>query len=107
MHITNLFQVITNSYVKELKPPIDSYVQKQNILISQKFAKLEYTTKIGFLISPNIQFANPSWYQHHIAEFVQCHPEDIDIRKETVYQQKVKSKCITISAILSKSTQID
>ena len=42
------------------------------------------------------------WYEEKVCQAVQCNIGEIEIKKENVYKQGKKSKCITVLAVLSK-----
>ena len=78
------------------------YCQQYNIGITTKLTDLEHTKKIGYSSRINIKLASISWYKKKIEEQLDISEGIIKVRKEVVYQQNYKSKCLVIYSILSQ-----
>lgn len=103
MHVLQVFfKVLTTKSVHDLRLDQQDYLKEKRIQMIPKFTKLEHTAKIGFILGPNVQFANLHWYDHMITKAAKCDKGDIEVRKEYVYEQNKRSKCITVYSIISK-----
>ena len=67
-----------------------------------KFTKSEHAEKIGFMLGPNIQFANSHWHDQMITKAAKCNKGDIEVRKEFTHEKNKRYKYISVYSILSK-----
>ena len=82
-------------------------LHSEKLALSIKYTINEYITKIGVIISSNIEYANLRYYEGLIGNELLYEEKIFEIKKERVYEKDYRTTGIVVYSILSNREQID
>ena len=88
--------------------------QYQKQLCDSKWLKLEtkktileHTRKLGYIVGPHVKLASSENYTNQIESTIKINEGLIEIKKQTTFERKERSKVLAIYAVDSKASEID
>ena len=101
------FTVVTKLSIKDLVKNDIKELKDKKMQIKVKRTKDEHTKKVGFLSGTIISKVNIEQYEKTLFTLAKLDKGKAELRKETIYEGDIKSKCITIHSIESKAAKVN
>ena len=82
-------------------------MQQEEIRVETKRTGDEYTSRLGYFVGPVVDKANMGWYEKICKQIGRVKDEEIELKKQVVYEGKENEWCITLHGISSNKEQLD
>ena len=82
-------------------------LKEEDINLKIKYTIPEYITKVGILVGPNVEWANPRYYKQLLRDKVGYREKILEISKDKVFEKDIQSKALVVYATLSKWESVD
>lgn len=101
------FTVYTETPIRELVMSQLNYLQEEEIRVIRKRTGDEHTSRLGFIIGPVIDKVNIGWYKKMIKQLGKIADEDIELKKQIVYEGSKNEWYLTLHRMGSVKDKID
>ena len=67
----------------------------------------KYTTKVGYIIGPNVEYANRDYYADKMMALTGFEEQIIEIKPKMVYEKDSDSFCLVVYSVIDKKDKVD
>ena len=96
-----MLKVKTGLSTIKLNEGQNAMCDEKKLKIKYKLTKMEHTNKTGFIVGPNLLLSNTNTHDNETDKTMKLEEGVIEIKKECVYKQDVRSKVLTMNAVSS------
>ena len=82
-------------------------IKEKKLKVSIKKTIAHHTAKISLLDRLNVKFSNTEWHKQELANKCRYKNKIFKIKKEYVFKQRHKSKCMVVCTVLPHRERID